>query len=144
MDASLYRDINNLAVHTAWAHGVMKAYAVYGPGLFAVLVFAAWWFARLQPNAPVAVAASVWAGVGTIVAVGINQPIVAAVHRARPFVTMPGAEVLVQRSHDLSFPSDHAVAVGAAAAGLLLIAHYGGRAIRRLALTGVVLAVVLA
>ena len=144
MDASLYRDINRFATHTAWAHGFMKLYAVDGVGLFAVLVVAAWWYARYRPDAPRAVAAAMWAAAGTVIAVGINQPIVSAVHRARPYTTLSGVEVLVTRSHDFSFPSDHTITAGAATAGLWIIAHYGSKAIRRLAITGTVIALFLA
>ncbi len=144
MDARLYRDINRLAVHTAWAHPFMKAYALYGVGLFAVLVLAAWWFARYRPDAPRAVAASIWAAAGTLIAVGVNQPIVSAVHRPRPFVTLSGVEVLVARSHDYSFPSDHTVTAGAATAGLWIIARYGGRILRATAIVATILALFLA
>lgn len=144
MDTSLYKDINHFAIHTAWLHGFMKLYANDGVGIFALLVLAGWWLARYQPNAPRAVAASVWAAIGTVVAVGLNQPLVAAVHRARPYTVLPHVEVLVGRSHDYSFPSDHAVTAGAAVAGLWIIALYGNKATRWLAVIGTVLALLLA
>ncbi|GEM_PF-985042 len=144
MDTTLYRDINSFAVHTAWAHSFMKFYAVYGVGIFAVLVLAAWWFARFRPDAPRAVAATVWAAAATVIAVGINQPIVNTVRRPRPFVTLRGVEVLIARAHDFSFPSDHAVAAGAATAGLWIVTRYGGKALRNLAIVSTILAVFLA
>jgi len=64
-----------------------------------------------------------------------------AVHRGRPYATLHGVEVLASRTHDFSFPSDHAVTAGAAVAGLWVIAHYGDRATRNIAITGTVLAV---
>jgi membrane-associated phospholipid phosphatase len=137
MDARMYRQVNRLAVRSAWAHGFMNAFAVYGVGILAVLVVAGWWLARDRPDSPRAVAAAVWTGAGALVAVGINQPIASAFHRARPFQALPGVEVLVSRSHDFTFPSDHAVAAGAAAAGLWLFS-------RRLAIAGTVVAVFLA
>jgi membrane-associated phospholipid phosphatase len=51
---------------------------------------------------------------------GGYQPLVGAFHEARPYTTLPGILVLVQRSADFSFPSDHAVMAGGAAAGLWL------------------------
>ncbi len=119
MDANWYRDINNFAVHTTWAHGIMVFYANYGPGLFAVLVLIAYLVARSQ--GPRAVAVTIWAAIGTVVAVGVNQPIVNLVQRVRPYNTMGGVEVLVKHSHDFSFPSDHAVVAGAAAAAIWLV-----------------------
>jgi membrane-associated phospholipid phosphatase len=144
MDATWYRDVNRFAVHTAWAHGFMTAYATYGVGLFALLVIAGWWYARYRPDAPRAVAAAVWAAAATLIAVGINQLIVAAVRRPRPYVTLHGVEVLVARGHDFTFPSDHAIAAGAATAGLWIIARYGSTIIRSLAIVGTVLALFLA
>lgn len=144
MDTNLYKDANSFAVHTAWLHEFMKLYATYGVGIFAVLVLAAWWLARYRPNAPSAVAASLWAAIATVAAVGLNQPLVSAVARPRPFVAVPGAEVLINHSRDFSFPSDHAVAAGAATAGLWIISYYGSRAIRWLAVVSTVLALLLA
>lgn len=144
MDTSLYKDVNHFAIHTAWLHGFMRLYATDGVAIFAVLVIAGWWLARYRPNAPRAVAASVWAAIGTVLAVGLNQPLVNAVHRVRPYSVLPHVEVLVGRSHDYSFPSDHAVTAGAAVAGLWIIAHYDTRAARWLAATGTVLALLLA
>lgn len=144
MDATWYKDVNNFAVHTAWLHGFMKVYAVYGVGIFAVLVLAAWWLARSQADPVRAVAASIWAAAGTLIAVGINQIIVNAVARPRPYVTLHHVEVLVSRSTDYSFPSDHTITAGAAVAGLWIIAHYSWRPTRYLAVVGTVLALLLA
>jgi undecaprenyl-diphosphatase len=135
LDERVFHDINGLAIHTPWAHGVAVAYAKWGPALFGLFLVAAWWQARSR-SAEV-VAASIWAGVGTVVAVGLNQPLVQAVHRARPYRSLAGVEVLVQRSNDLSFPSDHAVVAGAAMAGLWLFT-------RRLALISTLAALALA
>lgn len=144
MDAIWYKDVNRFAVQTTWLHGFMKPYAVYGVGLFAILVLASWWYARAQTNPPRAVAAAVWAAAGTVIAVGLNQIIAKAVARPRPYLTLHGVEVLVSRSTDYSFPSDHAVTAGAAVAGLWIIASYGGRVSRWLAAAGTVLALLLA
>jgi undecaprenyl-diphosphatase len=55
--------------------------------------------------------------------VGINQPIVNAVHEARPYTDHPGVLVLATRSADFSFPSDHAVMAGAVAVGLVFVSR---------------------
>jgi undecaprenyl-diphosphatase len=65
--------------------------------------------------------AAVWAPVGMLLAVGLNQPIVAAVHEARPYTTLHGILVLASPSADPSFPSDHATMAGAVTAGLFLV-----------------------
>jgi membrane-associated phospholipid phosphatase len=136
MDTSLYRAINRLAARTGWAHPLFIAYAKYGVLLFAVLLLAGWWLARSHTDID-AVAAVVWAGAGAVVALGVGQLIGHAVDRARPYAVMPTAHVLITRTSDFSFPSDHATAVGAVAAGLWL-------ANRRLGLLAAGLGVVMA
>jgi undecaprenyl-diphosphatase len=135
MDASLYRAINRLAARTGWAHPLFTAYAKYGVVLFAVLLLAGWWLARSSADLD-AVAVIVWAGAGAVLALGVGQLIGHAVDRARPYAVMPTAHVLITRTSDFSFPSDHATAVGAVAAGLWL-------ANRRLGLLAAGLAVVM-
>lgn len=65
-------------------------------------------------------AAALWAPVGALLAVGLNQPLVNGFHEARPYTVFPHALVLVSHSADYSFPSDHAVMAGAVSMGLLL------------------------
>lgn len=120
LDRMLLWDINGFARATPWLHGFMYGYATYGVVLFAALLLAGWWGARRTGDAA-QVAASLWAGLGTLLAVAINQPIVNAVHEARPYTAVPGLLVLADRSGDFSFPSDHATMAGAVAAGLVLL-----------------------
>jgi undecaprenyl-diphosphatase len=136
MDASLYRAVNRLADRTGWAHPLFIGYAKYGVLLFAAFLLAGWWLARRRADID-AVGAVVWAGAAAVVALGVGQVIGHAVDRARPYAVMPTAHVLLTRTTDFSFPSDHATSVGAVAAGLLL-AH------RRLGLLAAGLAVVMA
>jgi len=135
LDASLFRLVNRFAGRTPWAHGVAATYARLGIGLFAVLLLAGWWSARGQGE-PEVMAAVLWAGAGCVAAVGLNQILGGLVGRARPYAAMPDVHVLVSRTTDFSFPSDHAVAVGAVAAGLLA-------ANRRLGGTAAVLALLM-
>ena len=65
-------------------------------------------------------AAAVWTGTATLLAVAVNQPIARAVGEARPYAAHPSALLLVSPTTDFSFPSDHAVMAGAVAAGLLI------------------------
>lgn len=134
-DDGLFNQINTLARHSGWLHEPMRLIAGDGVVLFAVLLLAGWWQAR--PRDARTVAASLWAGLGTVIAVGLNQPIVSWVDEARPYTTHPHLLVLASRSTDPSFPSDHAVMAGAVTAGLLLVS-------RRLAAVAAVAAVLLA
>ncbi|HZX56096.1 MAG TPA: phosphatase PAP2 family protein [Ilumatobacteraceae bacterium] len=136
MDSSLYRWINRFADRTSWAHGLFKANAGYGIVLFAVLLLVAYLNGR-QHDDLTAVAASAWAGAAAIVALGIGQLIGGAIDRARPYETMTNVHLLVDKTTDFSFPSDHATAAGAVAVGLLF-------ANRRLGIVACVLAVLMA
>src|SRR3954453_10537607 len=122
MNSSLFDQLNAFARVTPWLHGVITAYAAYGVVMFALLLGAGWWSAR-RSGEPKRMAAGGWAGAAALLAVGINQPIVNAVHEARPYTDHPGVLVLAARSADFSFPSDHAVMAGAVAVGLLFVSR---------------------
>ncbi|NUR79048.1 MAG: phosphatase PAP2 family protein [Dermatophilaceae bacterium] len=115
---TLFSQVNDFARHTPWLHGIAAGYAKYGVVLFGALILLAVWKGRHAPHAKLA--AALWAGIATLVAVGINQPIVSLVAEPRPYQAHPGILVLVARSTDWSFPSDHSVMAGACAVGLLI------------------------
>jgi undecaprenyl-diphosphatase len=56
-----------------------------------------------------------------LLAVAVNQPIVADVDEERPYTALHHILVLATRSTDPSFPSDHATMAGAVTVGLFLI-----------------------
>ncbi|MEO6205839.1 MAG: phosphatase PAP2 family protein [Mycobacteriales bacterium] len=128
--------VNRFAIRTPWLHGVATAYASYGIVLFGVVLIAGYVVARRRDDL-VATARALLAGVGVLLAVAVNQPIVHAVGEQRPFDQLSGVLVLVHRSADASFPSDHAVMAGATAVGLLFFS-------RRLGIVAVVAAVLMA
>ena len=136
MDNSLFRWINRLANRTGWAHGFFTAYAKYRIVLFAVLLVAAYLDGRQHDDLR-AVAGSVWAAGAALVALGIGQLIGGAIDRARPYEAMTGVHLLVDKTTDFSFPSDHATAAGAVAVGLLITT-------RRWGIVATVLAIVMA
>lgn len=115
----MFGGINDFARHSGWLHAPLLDYASYGVVLFAVLLLAGWWLAR--GRGAHAMAAALWAGVGTLVAVALNQPLVNGFREARPYTDHRHILVLATRSSDYSFPSDHAVMAGAVAAGLWLV-----------------------
>jgi len=94
--------------------------AGYGLVVFAALLLAGWWIARRDGD-PIRMAAAVWAPLGTLLAVAVNQPIVALVHEQRPYDALTGILVLATPTTDPGFPSDHATAAGAVMAGLFLV-----------------------
>ena len=125
MDYSSYRLVNRLADRTGWAHGIVRVYAKDGIALFAVLLLVGWAVARASPS-PRPVAAVVWSASAALVGLAVNQAIGHAVHRARPYASHPGAHLLVSRTSDFSFPSDHAVVAGAVAMGLCFVSRRVG------------------
>lgn len=136
MDGRLFRWINRLAGRTGWAHGFFTAYAKYGIVLFAAVLLVAYLDGRQQGDLR-AVSGSVWAAVAALVALGIGQLIGGVIDRTRPYNAMTGVHLLVDKTSDFSFPSDHATVAGAVAAGLLF-------ANRRWGTIAAVLAVVMA
>src|SRR5258706_4346347 len=125
MDGKIFRWFNRLADHTGWAHGFFVAYAKFGIVLFAMLLAVAYLDGRQRADVR-AVAGSVWAAVATLLALGIGQIIGGAIDRARPYEVISGVHVLIDRTSDFSFPSDHATAVGAVAAGLWITSRRWG------------------
>ena len=124
LDDRLLTDVNGLARHTRWLHGPVLAYATYGLALFAALLLTG--IVLRRTGSTRALAAAGWAVLATLLAVGLNQPLVSGFAEARPYVTHSQLLVLASRSSDFSFPSDHAVMAGAAAAGLWLASRLLG------------------
>ena len=88
MDTSLYRTVNRFADRTFWLHSPAVAYAKYGVVIFAGLLLLAWWRARqggdLETEARIG-----WAGVATLISLGLGQIIGHLVDRARPYAVDP-------------------------------------------------------
>ena len=118
----LFHRINQLARATPVLHGPARVFATYGVLLFGVLLVLALVQARRADE--VSLAAVGWAGLGTLVAVGLNQPVAALFAEPRPYAGHPDVLVLVSRTTDWSFPSDHSVMAGACAAGLVVAATH--------------------
>lgn len=131
-----FLDVNHLAAHTTWLHVPARLFAVYGVAVFAALLLVGWWRVGRRAGQE-RVVASLWAPLGVLLAVGLNQPLGHLVGEARPYAVLHHVLTLVPRTTDVSFPSDHAVMAGASAAGLLLVS-------RRLGLLCAALALVMA
>lgn len=131
----LFLDVNAFARATPALHEPFVWVAKYGVILFAAALLWSWW--RSRADSPRTMAAALWAPCGTLLALAVNQPIGRLFHEPRPYAVLPHVLVLVSRSTDFSFPSDHAVMAGGVAAGVML-AH------RRLGRYTVVAAVLLA
>ncbi|HLI45289.1 MAG TPA: phosphatase PAP2 family protein [Acidimicrobiales bacterium] len=127
LNTRLYLDANALSRQTAWAHSFMHAYALWlGPVVLAALFFVAyavaWW-----RRASHATALLVLGGAGTVIALGLNQVVGHAARELRPYASHPHALVLVGKTSDFSFPSDHSIVAGGLTLALALAMHYGRR-----------------
>lgn len=127
--------VNEFAKDTPWLHAMVLAYASYAVVLFGLLLLLGLLYARHRSSEVLAAAG--WAGVATVLAVALNQPLGQRVDEARPYAVHPGLLRLASPTADFSFPSDHCVMAGAVAVGLLLVS-------RRLGLVAVALAVLMA
>jgi len=112
----LFLSVNDFTVNTPWLHSPMASYAKYGILLFAVFIVIGWWIARGQDD--VAMATALLVPVTALGAVVVQQAVVAFVSEPRPYDVYPNILVLVSKTTDPSFPSDHACVAGAVAAGL--------------------------
>lgn len=112
-----FNAVNHLSRVTPWLHTPARLYAEYGVLVFAALLLVSWWLARGTDDLRRTTAA-LWAPVGTLVAIGVNQVLVRAFAEPRPYTVLAHPLVLVSRSTDYAFPSDHAVMAGAVAAGV--------------------------
>jgi membrane-associated phospholipid phosphatase len=90
-----------------------------GAGLMfmVLLVVLGWWSARRRPERMPAV---MWAVLGALAVLGLNQVLVRLLARARPYDVLSGVEVLVPRVHGYGAPNAHAAIAGAVLCGLLL------------------------
>ena len=134
-DTRIFYYINDFARDTPWLHQVAAAYANGGIALFAALLLAGWWIARRRNNSA-AMAAALWAPLGVLLAVAINQPIANTINSTRPCNALPHIMVLHYNT-DGGFPSDHAMMAGAVTAGVWLVS-------RRLGIVTAIAAVVMA
>ena len=116
---SWFNTVNHLSRVTPWLHEPARLYAEYGVVVFAGLLLVSWWLARGTGDLRRTTAA-LWAPVGALVALGVNQVLASAVAEPRPYLALPHPLVLVSRSADYSFPSDHATAAFAIAVSIFL------------------------
>ena len=118
MDYRVYRAVDNFARHHTWLAHAANDFEKWGVAVYAAAVVLLWFAARPGragwPWKGGALAATTSAFVGLLV----NRAISSAWDRPRPYETHPNAYHL-SRSHDPSFPSDHASAAFAIAFAIL-------------------------
>jgi undecaprenyl-diphosphatase len=119
-DSHDFRVVNDFARDTTWLHGFLEFVAKDGIFLLGLVLLAGWWIGR-RADSPRRVALAVWSALAALVAVALVQPISSAADEQRPFVALPHVLQLISHANDAGFPSDHATAAGAVAAGLFFV-----------------------
>jgi undecaprenyl-diphosphatase len=106
MDQAITQWINSLAGSSALLESVMVAATKVGVPLLVALVVAQWWSRidwRHVRHTCIA------AGLSFLIGLGLNQIILLFVHRVRPY-DAGVSHLIISKSPDWSFPSDHATA----------------------------------
>lgn len=115
LDIASTRAINGLAGHSHLLDQIMLALTSYGVPLMVIAVGLQWWLRGNRPGDRHALVAS---GLSFLIALGLNQVILLFVSRLRPY-DVGVSHLLLSRTTDPSFPSDHSTAAFAIAAALL-------------------------
>src|SRR6266496_2667134 len=119
MDYRVYHSINLFVDQHAWLGRGLSVLETWAVPVIAIATFALWLLARPGGSRRWKLA-SACALASAALALLINQLIGKVWHRERPFASHPSAHVWGSRSHDPSFPSDHASAAFGIAFAVLL------------------------
>lgn len=125
MDYRIYHAINQFVFHHSWLGRGLQVVETWAVPLIAAATFALWLLARPGADRKWKLA-SASALAAAAVALVINQLIAQFWDRARPFAAHPSAHVWGSRSHDPSFPSDHASAAFGIAFAVYLFDRVAG------------------
>src|SRR5882672_5343990 len=116
LDAAVTHAINGLAERSAVVDFLMIWISTIGVPLLVLAVAVQWWRRTdRQHTRHVLVAA----GFSFLLGLALNQLVLLFIHRVRPYDSGV-TNLMIARSGDFSFPSDHATATFAIAAALLL------------------------
>jgi len=116
MDQTITQWINAPGGSNILLDSVMVMATQFGVPLLVLLVMLQWWSRHERLHVRHTCAA---AGLSFLVGVGLNQIILLFVHRVRPY-DAGVTHLIISRSGDWSFPSDHATVTFAIAASFLL------------------------
>ncbi len=116
MDQAITRWMNSLAGSNALLDFVMMMATKAGVPLLIALVIAQWWSKIDRTHVRHTCIA---AGLSFLIGLGLNQIILLFVHRVRPY-DVGVTHLIISKSPDWSFPSDHATASVAIVAAFAL------------------------
>lgn len=135
MDYALFKQLNGLAFHHDGLEDPLRFMALNAQYLFVALL-AGLFLVRGKWRSVNGRHAVFAAGFAALLALGLAHVLADLWARPRPYVAHAGAHLFIPRSHDTSFPSDHATA-GFAIAVSVLLRH------RKAGVLAIVLAVVM-
>lgn len=116
----MFHSINVFALHHDGVEDTSSFVETWGVTLFAIATFALWVLDRPRGRLRWRLtSASALASAG--LALLVNQLVAKVYERPRPYQSHGGVHVFVSRSHDPSFPSDHASAAFGIAFAVLLV-----------------------
>lgn len=116
VDQAITQWINAPAGGNVLLDSIMIAASQFGVPLLVLLVILQWWSKRERLQVRhICVAA----GLSFLIGLGLNQIVLLFVHRIRPY-DAGISHLIISRSGDWSFPSDHATATFAITAAFLL------------------------
>lgn len=116
MDQQLTQWINELAGVSPALDAAMIAITGYGVPLLVLMVVLQWWSGHERYRVRHTCVA---AGLAFLIGLGLNQIVLLLIHRVRPY-DAGVSHLIIDRSADWSFPSDHATAAFAIATTFLL------------------------
>jgi undecaprenyl-diphosphatase len=125
MDFRVYHAVNRFVFHHAWLGRALADIEKWAVLVVAVATFALWLLARPGGSRKWKLA-SATALASAALGLLVNQLVAQFWHRARPFAAHRSAHVWGSRSHDPSFPSDHASAAFAIGFAVLLFDRVAG------------------
>src|SRR5437867_2810320 len=125
MDYRIYHAINQFVYHHAWLGRGLNVLENWAVPVIAIATLPLWLLARPGGSRKWKLASACALGSAAL-ALLVNQLIGKVWNRERPFATHPSAHVWGSRSHDPSFPSDHASAAFAIAFAVLLFDRLAG------------------
>ena len=124
MDYRVYHAINAFVARHPWLAHALSGIETVAPVVLGVAAFALWLLARPGADRRWKLAAASALASGAL-GLLVNQVIAKFWDRPRPFASHPSAHVWGGRSHDPSFPSDHA----SAAFGIAFAVFFFDRAV---------------
>jgi undecaprenyl-diphosphatase len=121
MDQAITQWINTPAGISPMLDRIMIMITQFGAPLLVLAVVLQWWSKRSQAHVR---HTCIVAGLSFLVGLGVNQIILLFVHRVRPY-DADITHLIIDRTIDWSFPSDHATATFSIVAAFLICGLWG-------------------